>query len=146
MKLNEVLKSALPYKWVEDVPEFQAAEFEINNKDYSVSFTKYEADEDGDEDYRPDRWDIEFALMPPKDDYTSMSKFNMTRTGDQFVVMSTVQQIIKDWFSDTNPTCITMSAENRSRQLLYTRMLRMVLPTWKIIQNGKSIIAQKLNQ
>ena len=137
MKLNEVLNSAVRYNWTVDDEGYQEAQFEVNGKDYTIAFVLQMRYMDG----LPPRWDIEFALDPPKDDHVSPGRTDVTGTGDQFIVMSTIQQIIRDWaYEAKDVQCITMTALTSSRKKLYTRMLQNTFKGWKIHLKGDILI------
>jgi hypothetical protein len=143
MKLFEILNTILPYKW-DDYSQtnsqagFGEAEFTINHKTYTVLFSVYPKNH---KRGLPAHTNIEFGLQPGLMDPAYLTKYNITGTGDQLAVMSTVQAICKDWFKLHPADCITMMAEVPSRKKLYTRMLRMILPNWSIRLDGHHIIA-----
>ncbi len=141
MKLCEVFDKVARYEWDGDPSDdrgYAEATFTTNNKEYMVLFSIYENNK-----YSSPHTDIEFGLLPAKNDYSSMTKYNITGTGDQFVVMSTVKAIVLEWFKYHPTDVITMSADVPSRQKLYVRMLHNALPNWNIELDGKYIIAKR---
>lgn len=144
MKLTEVLNSVKQYEWdgdPADSADAGQATFQVNGKEYMVLFTFFEGDENNQEDSLPDRYDIEFGLYPDKDDHTNLMNYGISGTGNQFEVFSTVVAICIEWFRYHPTNCITMSAKEPSRKKLYNRLLRQLVPDWRVVQRGDVIIA-----
>jgi len=141
MKINEVLSTVLPYEWDGDpdnLEDYGQANFIVNDKEYMVLFSNENTNED-----RSSHWNIEFGLYPSKNTkYSSLTRYDITNTGDQFAVMSTVQAICKEWFHYHPTSQISMSANVPSRKKLYSRMLRNLLPNWNITVTGNTLTAE----
>ena len=90
--------------------------------------------------YRPNElkpwWDVEFKNAGRGNDRNS--KFGLTGTGNSAEVMSTVADIMRAFLQEYQGKIkkLTFSAKELSRQALYTRMLKRLLPTWSITQDG----------
>lgn len=92
--------------------------------------------------YRPDEnfasWDVEFKNAERGKDRTT--KFGLTGTGNSAQVMSTVADIMREFLQRYQGSIsqLTFTADEPSRQALYARMARRLLPTWEIVQSGKN--------
>jgi hypothetical protein len=131
-EITEALTTVMPYQWIHSNTNYYEAIFSIGEHKYSVMFSKYTKSKD-----LPERWEIAFGLIEP---YRSM---DLTKTGHQFEVMGTIKQILLEFMSQQDFSCITMIARDPSRKLLYPRILKKVFPNWDITISGDTIITQK---
>jgi hypothetical protein len=136
MKLNEVFATIVPYEWTIDDTNRVEAEFDVADNHYAVMFERIGNPEQN-------IWSADFALYTISPNGEKIYTQSMTKTGHQFVVMSTVQAILLDWLKNHTVDCIAMTAAIPSRRVVYTKMLKHSLPTWNIeLKNkGKSIYA-----
>ncbi len=138
MKLFELFNNNTPYKWTDVEENYGNAEFTIGKYKYGIIFEKIEQ-----EYHLPERWTISFVqISTDKRGYESTS-IDMTGTGHEFEVMSTVRAIALEWFKNHPTTCIEFTANTRRRQSLYSRMIKQIFPTWEIEKAGAHIIAHK---
>lgn len=81
-------------------------------------------------------WDVEFKNASRGNDRSS--KFGLTGTGNSAEVMSTIADIMRAFLQEYQGKIkkLTFSAKELSRQTLYTRMLKRLLPSWSITQDG----------
>lgn len=92
--------------------------------------------------YRPNEnfagWDVEFKNAERSKDRTS--KFGLTGTGNSAEVMSTVTDIMRGFLTKYQGKIseLTFTADEPSRRALYARIVRRLLPTWELQQDGKS--------
>jgi hypothetical protein len=101
--------------------------------------------------YRPDEnfagWEVEFKLADNKLDRSQ--KFGLTGTGNSAEVMSTVVDIMRAFLSKYQKKIkvLAFSAKEDSRQGLYARMAKRLLPDWTMKQEGAifSLTAPKQN-
>lgn len=91
--------------------------------------------------YRPDEnypgWDVEFKNAQRGKD--RITKFGLTGTGNSAEVMSTVADIMRAFLQEYQGKIkeLTFSANESSRQALYARMAKRLLPTWNLTQDGR---------
>jgi hypothetical protein len=138
MKIFELFNNTLPYKWIDSEENYGSAEFTVGEYRYGVVFEKIEA-----EYHLPERWTISFVqISTDKRGYESTS-IDMTGTGHEFEVMSTVRAITVDWFKTHLANCIEFTANNRRRQSLYARMFKQIFPNWEIEKSGNRMIAYR---
>lgn len=85
-------------------------------------------------------WEVEFKQNVPKS--TRTTKFGLTKTGNAANVMSTVADIMRSFLENYKDkiTTLIFSAEEDSRQALYARMVKRLLPTWTMEREGKTFI------
>jgi hypothetical protein len=128
-KLDEIFNNPAPIKWSETNNSRWKGEFIINNKKYIINFIKIDQ-------HAP--WEIVFDLIQNK-----RKTQDITGTGDEFQVFSTVLGAIKLWLNKTNPSNFILSAREPSRQSLYRKMLQF-LPrkTWNVEDLGSSFYVQ----
>lgn len=137
MNLIELFNQPVEIRWEEVGVDYGSADFTINGKDYTISFTFYDSDNE-----LPNRYSIEFGLLPDrKKDQSGLPKWHITNSGDQFQVFSAVIRACKEWLIDNPVPCIVMSAAEPSRKKLYLALLRKLLPSWNIRLDGHVIIA-----
>jgi hypothetical protein len=85
-------------------------------------------------------WEIEFKQNVPK--ATRNTKFGLTKTGNAAAVMSTVTDIMRSFLEQYKGkvTTLIFSAEEDSRQALYARMVKRLLPDWTMENQGQSFV------
>lgn len=150
MKLDEILiegqPNVAPYVFVTSQDNFFKARFNVEPESgdtllFSVvgqlvknNYGIYEG--------IPERWDIAFSQL----DHNNNETHEMTGTGNQFTVLSTVQAILNEWFGSHQTNCVTMSAAIPSRIRVYTRLLQRAVPGCQVRVEGKFIIATRTQQ
>lgn len=88
------------------------------------------------------KWEVEFSIdttqLPSGKRYNS--SFGLTKSGNAATVMSIVSDIMRDFLQryQGSVTELTFTADESSRQALYARMAKRLLPTWEIVQSGKN--------
>jgi hypothetical protein len=85
-------------------------------------------------------WEVEFKRHGSKLDRAN--KFGLTGTGNSAEVMSTVVDIMREFlnkYQDQIET-LTFSAKEDSRQGLYARMVKRLLPDWTMTQSGEDFV------
>jgi len=85
-------------------------------------------------------WEVEFKNADRKAGRTT--KFGLTGTGNSAEVMSIVADIMREFLQlyQGKVTSLVFSADEESRQSLYARMAKRLLPTWELSQNSKQFI------
>ena len=70
------------------------------------------------------------------------NRFGITGTGSAAIVMSTVTDILRDFLTMYKGTIksLSFSADERSRQTLYAKMTKRLLPDWQLTKNHKQFI------
>ena len=144
MKLFEILTTVLPYTWLEKKEDFGLARFTVGGYEYLVTFEMFDDYDDN------TKCAVEFSQTPEGIDtdtnmgrYTASEKgvVHNTNTGNQLPIISTIQEISKDWFKNHPINWIVMGATTPSREKLYMRMLSKLLPNWNIDSDGNIINA-----
>jgi hypothetical protein len=107
-------------KWSEPNDEYVVADFTVGNMKY-----RFNAYTDSDE--APGVWEIEFESLG------GPTRFGINQTGRSAEVFTVVVNIIKEFISKKNPKIkrLTFAAKEGSRQDLYVRMVRRLVPDWK---------------
>ena len=85
-------------------------------------------------------WEVEFKQHGSKLDRSQ--KFGLTGTGNSAEVMSTIVDIMRAFLSKykDNIETLIFSAKEDSRQDLYARMVKRLLPDWTMKQEGQSFV------
>lgn len=85
-------------------------------------------------------WEVEFKRHGSKLDRAN--KFGLTGTGNSAEVMGTVVDIMREFLSKYKDKIetLTFSAKEDSRQGLYAKMVKRLLPTWTMTQSGEDFV------
>ncbi len=110
MKLQELFNTSVEIFWKKNSRNLWIATFSINDKSYEFSAVNDETDDD---------WNVEFYL-----ENSHTIKNDVTGTGDELVVFSTVLKILDKFIKDKDYPNIEFSAKEPSRKKLYDRMIR----------------------
>jgi hypothetical protein len=134
MLIKELFQPGKKWQWSFTGSEEAVAVFHVGEVPYM--FHAYGAD---------GQWEAEFKRHGSKLDRSQ--KFGLTGTGNSAEVMSTVVDIMRaflDKYKDKIEV-LTFSAKEDSRQGLYARMVKRLLPTWTMRQEGEyfTLIAPK---
>jgi hypothetical protein len=122
MRINELFtREAAPWRWEKDTISKASTSFVVNDTNYK--FIAYVVED-------PLRkWNIQFFAV----DGNYNVRVGITGTGSSATVMSTVVDIMKSFLSSRPEIeSIEFSADEPSRQSLYAKMVKRLLPTWKI--------------
>ena len=84
-------------------------------------------------------WEVEFKIM---EGGNPRNRFGITGTGNAAIVMSTVTDIMQEFLEmhKGNITTLTFTADESSRQALYARMVKRLLPSWTLTQKHKQFV------
>ena len=111
----EVFNKTLPWEWDESETSdhHMTAYFKIDDAEYNVEF----------ESSMEDQWGFDFGRSVGN----SAPVSDITGTGNQYAVFSTVIAIVKDFIRQVDPNQIVFSAARKepSRVKLYDRMVKM---------------------
>jgi hypothetical protein len=123
--VTELFQPGKPWRWSFQGSEEAVAVFQVGDIPYM--FHAYGADGE---------WEAEFKRHGNKLD--RIQKFGLTGTGNSAEVMSTVVDIMRAFLSkyDDKIEVLTFSAKEDSRQGLYARMAKRLLPDWILHQKG----------
>jgi hypothetical protein len=133
--VTEVFEPGKKWQWSFQGSEEAVAVFHVGEVPYM--FHAYGAD---------GQWEVEFKRHGNKLD--RMQKFGLTGTGNSAEVMSTVVDIMRaflDKYKDKIEVLI-FSAKEDSRQGLYARMVKRLLPDWIMRQDGEEFILMALSE
>lgn len=127
--ITELFQPGKKWQWEFNGSEEAIATFHVGEVPYL--FHAYGAD---------GQWEVEFKRDGKKLDRTQ--KFGLTGTGNSAEVMSTVVDIMRaflDKYKDKIEVLI-FSAKEDSRQGLYAKMVKRLLPDWIMKQDGEEFI------
>ena len=118
MLLREVLTQPAKWSYLKSTPNRVRAVFKSTQCDYM-----FEANGIG-----YDIWLVNFIADTEDPDQNQ----DILGIGDQYSVMSTIVNIMKDFIAKHHPKEIMMLAYTSSRKKLYMRMIKQLLPTWSV--------------
>jgi hypothetical protein len=132
--LNELFDGGKDWKWTYQDKNQASAEFNVGNVHYT-----FMAGQDPDE--APGDWDIEFAAKQAH----GTASWGVTGTGNSAQVFGTVVEIMKAFITSKKASIrrMTFAAKEDSRQGLYARMVKRLLPKWNLEQNGEAFVLTK---
>ena len=127
--LTELFAPGKDWKWSFTGSEEAVAVFQIGEVPYM--FHAYGSDGE---------WEAEFKRYGNKLDRSQ--KFGLTGTGNSAEVMSTVVDIMRAFLEKYKDKIqvLTFSAKEDSRQGLYARMVKRLLPDWTMKQSGEHFV------
>ncbi|MCK9369748.1 hypothetical protein M0R04_07580 [Candidatus Dojkabacteria bacterium] len=123
MLLNEIFN--IPYKWTwnyKDSSHFEAVFLSDSGIKYSVKGAAVRAG-------CGQRWVIAFSQVDYKN---NQDVYDITNTGDAYKVFGTVVEVLSAFIEEQSPSAITFVGKEANRMQLYKRMVRNMLPSWKI--------------
>ena len=91
----------------------------------------------------PGTWEVEFSSRSAEEPTSPRgAKFGLTGTGNSAEVMSIVADIMREFLQmyQGNVSKLLFTADEKSRQSLYARMTKRLLPNWELTQNGKQFV------
>lgn len=135
MRINELFKPGKDWKWSFKGSEEVVAVFHVGEIPYQ--FTAYAGNTNG----APSKvWEVEFRNATKGLHRTT--KFGLTGTGNSAEVMSTVADIMREFLKlyQGKVSTLIFSAEEDSRQGLYAKMAKRLLPGWDLEQQHKTFI------
>lgn len=128
MFITEVLSRPVPWKWIHKDEDSFMADFRIGHHEYLVSGNR-----------RRNSWIVEFAFIGKDGDGNGISRTDITGTRNEIPVFATVLDILKRFKESYYPEIIKFSAEEPSRQKLYTRIISKLFPDWKLIKPSPNV-------
>ncbi len=136
--LKELFQPGKDWKWSFQGSEEAVAVFQVGDIPYM--FQAYGADGGADGE-----WEVSFKNAQRGGDRGT--KFGLTGTGNSAEVMSTVVDIMRSFLEKYQDRIqvLTFSAKEDSRQGLYARMVKRLLPTWTMTQKDEffTLVAPK---
>ena len=126
--ITELFNQPVPFTWVEQRAFSAVANFKVGDIPYR--FTAHEND--------PGKWEVLFGIDRSYAKQHGLSQYGVTGTGNASIIMATVVNIMKEFLDAYLHKIqdLTFSADEESRQKLYARMIRRLLPGWEIKQEG----------
>ena len=84
-------------------------------------------------------WEVEFKIM---EGGNPRNRFGITGTGNAAIVMSTVTDIMREFLTMYKGDIqkLTFSADERSRQNLYVKMISRLLPDWSLTRDHRQFM------
>ena len=130
MRITELFDGNKKWNWTYQDKNQSMAEFAVGDLHYTFSAMQ-------DPDEAPGDWDIEFAAKQH-----GTSSWGVTGTGNSAEVFGTVVDIMKSFIESKKSSIkrMTFAAKEDSRQGLYARMVKRLLPKWDLGQFGQSFI------
>ena len=135
--LKELFQPGKEWQWSFTGSEEAVAVFHVGDIPYQFHAYTYTDD--------PTIWDVEFKNATRGAEQGRTSKFGLTGTGNAAQVMSTVADIMREFLQryQGKISQLTFTAEEPSRQALYARMAKRLLPSWNVVQDDKSFAIVK---
>ena len=130
--LTELFQQGKKWQWSFTGSEEAVAVFHVGDIPYQfIAYTYSE---------NPTVWEVEFKNARRGTDRGG--KFGLTGSGNSAEVMSTVVDIMREFLEKYKGkvTKLVFSAKEGSRQGLYARMAKRLLPDWDIHQDGESFV------
>ena len=129
MRINELFTGGNKWQWDYNSPTEAEATFVVGEIQYK--FYAYTSEQGV--------WDVEFKVM---EGGNPRNRFGITGTGNAALVMSTVTDIMREFLEmhKGDITTLTFSADESSRQALYARMVKRLLPSWILTQKHKQFV------
>lgn len=131
MKINELFQPGKNFEWEFRGSEEAHAKFNVGEIPYTfVAYSNGPGSQD---------WEVEFKVAGKG---RRTNKFGLTGTGNAANVMSAVVDIMRDFLAmyKGNVQSLSFSADEQSRQGLYARMVKRLLPDWTLSQNGTQFV------
>ena len=129
--IHELFDGGKDWKWTYQDKNQAMAAFTVGDVSYTFS-----AGQDPDE--APGDWDVEFAAKKE----AGTASWGVTGTGNSAQVFGTVVEIMKAFIAGKKASIrrMTFAAKEDSRQGLYARMVKRLLPKWNLEQNGEAFV------
>ena len=137
--ISELFTGNKQWQWTFQDDNQAIANFEIGGVPY-----KFFAAQDSDE--APGDWEIEFTAKVAS---SGNATWGVTGTGNAAEVFGTVVDILKTFLANKKDSVrrLTFAAKEGSRQGLYAKMVKRLLPNWDMSHHGESftVTRQGLN-
>ena len=129
--IHELFDGGKDWKWTYQDKNQASAEFVVGDVHYT-----FMAGQDPDE--APGDWDVEFAAKQSH----GTASWGVTGTGNSAQVFGTVVEIMKAFITSKKASIrrMTFAAKEDSRQGLYARMVKRLLPKWNLEQSGEAFV------
>lgn len=129
--ITELFQPGKKWQWGFTGSEEAVAVFHVGDVPYQFHAYTYSDN--------PTVWEVEFKNAS-RDIRQRSSKFGLTGTGNSAEVMSTIVDIMREFLQRYQGSIeqLTFTADEPSRQALYTRMAKRLLPNWEVVQSGKN--------
>lgn len=124
--INELFNKPLQWKWLTVSDELFTAVFEIEGKVYNVRFNN-----EFDESWKVDFLISEFKKGTKRSNYGYL--YNNTETGNEFLVFSTVIDVIKTFLVNKKPNSLSFIATKNSKYSLYKKIMSRLSQFFKSI-------------
>lgn len=133
MKLFELFDKAAEYSWSNKSANYGNAMFVTDGTTYKVIIGAHTFG-------NTPIWSVQFeALTWDADQWT----IGNTGTGDEYTVFSTVVAVVKEFMTEYGARTIHMQTSHAGRASLYPKMLKRLLPQWRVHIDGSQIFAIK---
>lgn len=130
--ITELFDTNKAWKWSFTGSEEAVAVFHINDIPYQfIAYTYSDT---------PGVWEVEFKNAGRGQGRAT--KFGLTGTGNSAEVMSTIADIMRAFLEKYKDKIekLVFTAKESSRQALYARMAKRLLPNWQLTQAGSDFI------
>jgi len=129
MRINELFTGSNKWQWDYNSPTEAEATFVVGEIQYK--FYAYSSEQGV--------WEVEFKVM---EGGNPRNRFGITGTGNAALVMSTVTDILRDFLAMYKGSIdsLSFSADERSRQALYAKMAKRLLPNWHLTKNHRQFV------
>ena len=129
--ISELFDGGKDWKWSYQDKNQVSAAFSVGDVHYTFTAVQ-------DPDEAPGDWDVDFAAKQAN----GMASWGVTGTGNAPQVLGTVVDIIKAFITSKKASIrrMTFAAKEDSRQGLYARMVKRLLPKWNLEQNEEAFV------
>jgi len=125
MKVYEVFNKKVDWEYAAEQVDWEYAAEQAGAVVAKFVVGKYEYEVTIDESMTDGVYNIEFTLDYIDSVYNvDDSRYNVSGTGNEFLVFATVIDITQDFIAKKHPRGITFSAKEESRMKLYSRFLK----------------------
>lgn len=134
MILQELFEPGKDWKWSFTGSEEAVAVFYVGEIPYQFhAYTHSDT---------PGVWEVEFKNATRNRPMGKMAKFGLTGTGRAAEVMGTITDIMREFLQRYQGSVkqLAFSADEPSRQALYARMVKRLLPTWQLDQQDTQFV------
>lgn len=130
--LLELFDQTAPWKYTTSDPKMIEAEFVIDGSQYTVEIVNRPVPHGE----RGDIYNVEFSVGAYDGDTWLSHNTGVTGTGNEYLVFSTVLDIIQTTVDKVGIKALTFSSDNingtSSRTKLYNRMVRALSKSWNV--------------
>ena len=147
VKLVELFDKTVPYEWTTFMGQFPAGEFQIGDKVYTVMFVPYSGSfggagyaQAGILDQYNDVWMGAMQMSSEGGEYRDEDM--LTKTGNEFKVITTSLAIFQDFLSREQPEVFVVAAMmSEERDVVYKKIMKHIAK--RIARSGYTFVEEE---